>query len=55
MGSVRHRSGDISANSGDETHYRDCNTEVELNTGEVQVSGQTGYLRIACNIRHTGG
>ena len=31
------------------THQRDRNTEIELNTGEVQVSPHTSDLRVGCN------
>ena len=44
---------------GRETHERARNAEIELNAGEVQVSGQTGYLRVTYTtricVRHTRG
>ena len=50
-GSARPRSGEnaIGNNSGEEPYQRDRNTEVELNAGDVQVSGHTRNLRIGCN------
>ena len=33
------------------THQRDRNTEIELNTGKVQVGSQASYLGISC-IKH---
>ena len=45
------RSGESGKHQGNETHQPGCNTKAELNTGEVQIIGQTGDLRIAYNDR----